>query len=464
MGGKFDRTLDDIFAIQSEIARRPSPRNCKRNCRRKRRAIEAVPTRNWPPTSCTCRRGSWTAEWRGALGLSEQRVLLEQAVALDPSFLDAQVKLADAYGRLVWTGADPEGIYRDKAEALTAYIERNWPERPEAVLARGNYEYTVNRDYQRALDAYQGILPQFPNNPQLLNIVASSYKRLGQYDLGLPVIREAVSLDPENAAMAGELVMHLQGAGHLEEALATTRRNAQRFPGSISEQYALAVKSLTLAGDLDTYFMAWEEIRRLDPEGGVTRDTQMGNEYRRLLRLRLAADGPDALVAELDASTNETNPWSAAWRDLTAAELLLISGREAEGRLRARAALDGVERNLSEGRALPANTPKIHYTYFSYFACLAGDQGAYNRYRAVANTIPAAELLLGRSAKHLEAVALAACGDAARGWALLAPLRGPGDISDWELVLDPLYAYYFGELLEFQALVASTPAQSPGEV
>ena len=82
---------------------------------------------------------------------------------MDPDFLQAQVLLAEAYGRVYWLGEDPDGRFATKASAMVADIARRWPDRPESRQAHAQYTYTVKRDHARALTEFQALQVEKPS-------------------------------------------------------------------------------------------------------------------------------------------------------------------------------------------------------------------------------------------------------------------------------------------------------------
>ena len=443
----YDRKLDDIFAIQSDIARmiaaqletELSPEQAKR--------LAEVPTRNTEAYDLYLKARELGRSWLGAQSFKEMRPLLEQVVALDPNFLDAQVKLALVYGRLVWTGADPDGIYREKARIVTDQILQQWPGRPESDVAEGNYHYTVERDYQEALFSYQKALPFMPNDTELLLLIAASYKRLGQYALGLPVITLAESLDPEYPIIASEKRFHLVGTGQYEEAMDHARKAAAKFPDDIVIQLSLARSSLFLLGNKSEYLRVIESVKSMNP----LMISSMA------LRMQLNVEELDQQIFWINQTRNETDFWAGIDTDIQIAELLNLANREDESQRMAGTALESIEDRLAKGLPLGGNMPEAFYAQFAYLACLANDATAFNRYTEMANsTTPASSEAQKRKESAL-ALAMAECGDTEPLWALTKggstnPYYG---VTKWQLVLDPIYQHYFADIPQYQEMVKS---------
>lgn len=343
-------------------------------------------------------------------------------------------------------------MYRKKAESLTREIQQEWPDRPEAILAEARYQYTVKRNYDKALALYQGLLPHRPNDADLLLGVSSCLKRLDRFEEGLTIIDRAIALDPEHPQLANERSFQLIGSGQFDAAFAHMTETVERFPKDVTAIGNLASYSLILRGDRDRFVDLVKEIAELNPAFAFRRGA--GDDFDYPLYLRLNPElGPDEVIAQIDALKVERNPWQRVGFDIMASEHLNLASREAESVSRARSALDQIDSLMSEGRALPGNTPKSDFAFFSYAACLANDRGAFNRYRSISKAMTAAELESAYDADINMAKAQAECGDSEGAWHIVSEGRGTfWGLSAWELVLDPLWQHYFADLPEYRAL------------
>jgi TolB-like protein len=442
----YDRKLDDIFAIQSEIAQKIAGQlEMEMSPEQVERMAEA-PTKNLEAYDLYQKARESARVWLDAEGFKQQLPLFEKVVALDPEFLAAQVDLVAIYGRLVWTGSDPEGIYREKAKQLADHIVKKWPGRPETDNALANYYYTVERDYEKALAFYLKVLPHQPGDAKLLLNISSSYKRLGQHDLGLEMARRALSLDPQHPSINGEVGFHLIGLMMFEEAMEQFEQSLIQFPDDLSSRANVATYSLQLRGDTDRYYEQMALIHNVDPRSFSV--------DQRFFRMQLAQVNVDQLIAELDSRRDPDISWKNAAIDSQIAELLNLADRKEDSISRAKNALNAVEALLSAGEPLPSNKPKVEYAKFANMACLASDRGAFNQYQSVFNALKAVELGMESLSKKHMAIALAECGDIDAGWKLLeSAISVILGLSEWEIVVDPIYAHYFSGVPEFQALV-----------
>lgn len=452
----FDRTLDDIFAIQSEIALSIAGQLETELSPQAVELIDKRPTQNLAAYELYQQARELDREWLGAQGFIQQRELLEQALELDPDYLDAQTMLAKAYGRLVWTGADSDGSARAAATSLTETIMETWPERPQAQYVQGVLSYTVERDYETALRQFLPLRSEMPNNVALLTFLSGCYKRLERYSEGLEIVDYALTLDPENAGLNGERIFHLVGLGRHDEAFEMMRASIERFPESVSLLSSLAYFRLSLRGDLQGFYEAWDRIIEISGGQPVAGSGGLNTDPQILRRMRLSETGAESQLALVERTVDPESPWGRVFAAVDIAELLALAGQQERSLLRAQQGLAIAQNHLSEGVAIPINVPKLFYTRLAYLACLAGDQGAFNRYRSFSRSLGKAEPILERVSMMFLGTAIAACGNPASGYRMLMQAESAVfGVTDWLLALDPLFAHFFGDLPQFQQRVAA---------
>src|SRR4029077_4686542 len=103
---QYDRDLNDMFAIQSEIAQRGEKRLNARITATEKRTIEGKPTADLIAFDLYTRGKNLFLmapfSGKGGADLLEAIDLLNQAVARDPSFYEAYILLAEMHGFLYW--------------------------------------------------------------------------------------------------------------------------------------------------------------------------------------------------------------------------------------------------------------------------------------------------------------------------------------------------------------------------
>jgi TolB-like protein/predicted Ser/Thr protein kinase len=195
----YDRALEDIFAVQSDIAGRIIQQLGVTMLERERDAVEAKPTDNLLAYEAYLRglnqlnrAGSMEDRWRRA------ETLLQQAVALDSTFALAYAKLAEVHSEFYFWGFDKSDERLEKTRRAAERSLELQPDLPEGHLALGGYYYTCFFDYDRALKEYAIAAEGMPNHPRLLEGIAYIWRRQGLWHEAIGHLEEAARLDPAN--------------------------------------------------------------------------------------------------------------------------------------------------------------------------------------------------------------------------------------------------------------------------
>jgi serine/threonine-protein kinase len=202
----YDRTLDDAFAIQSDVAQRVVAAVGAALGRAERQALAEAPTADVEAYRLYLQGLEYYTR-PGYLRQNSEiaQQLYERAVARDPEFALARAALAAVHGRMSWFRYDesPERLARQREEAEAAL--RLAPDLPQAHLAMGLVHYHGRRDYRRALDALAIARKGLPNDAGLVSQIGSVHRRLGNWDEVLAAFAQATELDPRNANLFYDL-------------------------------------------------------------------------------------------------------------------------------------------------------------------------------------------------------------------------------------------------------------------
>jgi serine/threonine protein kinase/tetratricopeptide (TPR) repeat protein len=223
-----DRTLDDIFTVQTEIASRVVIALGIVLREREREIVEPIPTRNADAYQAYLRG-------RASAGYEEPKLdlaiaMFTRAVAIDPSFARAYAALSGCHLRYYWYGYDrsPQRIAL-AAQALDSAFALQ-PDLPEAYLARGLYYYYGLRDYVRALEAFNEAGHMLPSNVEVLSRIAYIWRRQGRFEAAAEQLKKVLTLDPKSAATAGDIGNTLYRLGRYAEAETYFERDIALLP------------------------------------------------------------------------------------------------------------------------------------------------------------------------------------------------------------------------------------------
>jgi len=202
----YDRTLEDAFAIQSDMAQRVVAAVGAALGAEERRAIAAAPTDNPEAYQLFLQAEAYRLRpgyLRGNLETGQE--LYERALALDPNFALAHAALSEIHGHLHWHRYDPSPgrVARQREAAETAL--RLAPDLPQSHVAMGRVLYWCQSDYQGALEEFEIALRRMPNDAELVLIIGAVHRRLGNWSAVRAAYDRATQLNPRSADLHGDL-------------------------------------------------------------------------------------------------------------------------------------------------------------------------------------------------------------------------------------------------------------------
>src|SRR5258705_8773694 len=178
---QYDRDLNDLFAIQSEIAQKVAERLNAKVTATERLAIEEKPTNDLVAFELYSRANNiWGISW-GRENALQAIDLLNQGVARDPSFLEAYCKLAVIHDQLYFFGLDHTPTRLAAAEAAVEKAFRIRPNSGEAHLARALHLYNGYLDDDAALAELEVARLSLPNDSAMFFLVGLIRRRQGNW-------------------------------------------------------------------------------------------------------------------------------------------------------------------------------------------------------------------------------------------------------------------------------------------
>jgi TolB-like protein/Flp pilus assembly protein TadD len=200
---RYDRPLDDVFDIQTEIAKAVADQLQAKLSPVEKAAIEQPPTTDlvaYDRYLCAKKLHSTIGTFDARLTQYTRQTirLLEQAVAHDPTFLLAYCELARAHAYLYLLGADPSPTRIALAEGALSKALQFAPDRGEPHMAAAHVAYWCHRDYDRALAEVAIARPRLPNEPWVFGLPGAIARRRGQFEQCLINLERAAELDPRS--------------------------------------------------------------------------------------------------------------------------------------------------------------------------------------------------------------------------------------------------------------------------
>ncbi len=267
----FDRTLDDIFAIQDEIAERVGDALSESLLGvSPSQHIAGVGTENLEAYDLYLRalaehsKGSY-----GALKAAEG--FLKDALSLDPGFLDAKTELANSY-LLQWrTGLIEGGVA--PADVVTL-VEQVLAERPDDVRATtvlylteffsnmfgGNFAAAM--DASRLLEEHANA---HPNDFDATMSIAGIMMRFNREEEALALLERLARLDPLNPDVYTLLSMTYVNMERWDDAIDAASRSIELEPVNPTAQTMLA-RAYRESGDGVEWLRNYIKAMEVDPE------------------------------------------------------------------------------------------------------------------------------------------------------------------------------------------------------
>jgi TolB-like protein/Tfp pilus assembly protein PilF len=194
----YNRKLDDIFSVESEVAGAIADKLNARLSGTEKQDLADKPTNN-PEAYDAYLRGLALAE-RSYLSDADAKKALasfENAVRLDPNFALAWARVSRTHSN-IFQYSDGSAARRDSARDALEKALQLQPNLVEVHLAEGHYAYRVVHDYERARKILEQVHLKWPNNPEAPRALALVARREGRWDESLAHFHQALELDPRN--------------------------------------------------------------------------------------------------------------------------------------------------------------------------------------------------------------------------------------------------------------------------
>jgi len=222
----YDRNLDDIFAVQDEIARSVAG-TLKVTLLREKETVSE--TRNSQAYNAFL-MGQYFYRQQTRESLEKAIGYFEQAIKFDPRFARAWVGLAATYAFQAGLGyVVPKNGY-DQAKAVVKKALALDKNLAYAHRVFGWIKMSYDWDWAGAEASYQRAMSLEPRRGQLE--AAQLAVALGRFELALALARRAVELDPISVQAFATLGLSYWYGGRIEEAIATYGKILDLNPGN----------------------------------------------------------------------------------------------------------------------------------------------------------------------------------------------------------------------------------------
>jgi TolB-like protein/predicted Ser/Thr protein kinase len=262
---QYDRGLNELFPLQSEIAQKVAERLNARVTAAERLAIEEKPTTDLMAFELYSRAnnvGGVNGQMEDMLQVID---LLNQAVARDPSFLQAYCKLATSHDQLYFFGFDHTPARLALAEAALKEAFRIRPNAGEAHLARAIHRYNGYLDYDGALAELEIARRSLPNDPWVFAVMGIIQRRQGRWEEAIRSFERAIELDPRNLNSLLQAGNSYQMARRYAEQKSKLDRMLTIAPNDVSVKAERAFVEVHWKADTGPLHQLIDEIRTTNP-------------------------------------------------------------------------------------------------------------------------------------------------------------------------------------------------------
>jgi TolB-like protein len=214
----FERTLDDVFDIQSQIAREVIDRL----------AADKTRTKEWKMTASIDAYAHYTRgrqildnTYGDSTELSDsfKPVLqqFEKAIQIDSGFVDAWAELISVESFILMANSK-DSLREKKIRKYYQDFDARFPDSWQKKLVQGQIAYRVDFDYDNALGLFEQVLHENPDNVHAVYALSSIHKRKFNFEAALKYGAKLINLNPAHGGNWINIGQILEFMGDTENA------------------------------------------------------------------------------------------------------------------------------------------------------------------------------------------------------------------------------------------------------
>jgi TolB-like protein/class 3 adenylate cyclase/Flp pilus assembly protein TadD len=266
----YDRPLNDVFAIQSEIAKTIVDQLRAKLSPTEKAAIEKPPTKDLTAYDLYLRGRALYADTTANIPAREKlpraASLLEEAVAHDPQFLLAWCLLSRVHGDIYFEGYDHTASRNELANAAVQTALRLDPDAGEGHLALAEYHYHGSRAYESARSELGIARRTLPNNAEVFEYTGYIDRRDGRWEEATHNLERALELDPRNFLTLQQLAVTYSWQRRYPDQARALDRALIIVPGDAVTRIVRAGVALDRRADIKPFQKALATVVAEDPK------------------------------------------------------------------------------------------------------------------------------------------------------------------------------------------------------
>lgn len=189
----FDKRMEDVFAIQSNVAQQVALGLKAKLTPDEKALIAKKPTESLEAYNLYLQGNN--LQYNSAQDNENAIKLYEKAIEIDPGFVLAKTRLLTAYSRSVSEYGVRKRSFYDTLFQMAKDLHETYPDIEETNIVLG-YQYLIKSDYKNAKTHLTAALEKNENNSQALNTMGMLTRNEGRFDEAIPYFIKGLSIEP----------------------------------------------------------------------------------------------------------------------------------------------------------------------------------------------------------------------------------------------------------------------------
>jgi TolB-like protein/Tfp pilus assembly protein PilF len=258
----YDRDLTDVFAIQTDLAKKISGELQAKLSPAEKAQMERKPTENGEAYLAFVQANNLGCALEDFDKLKQSEQLYDRAVQLDPNFAVALARSSLLQSWIVHN-FDRTSERREKARALAERALRLQADLPEAHLAVGYSYYYGDNNYDAALREFEIAQRGLPNESDAYLAIGAIQRRQGQWAESTANLEKAVSLNPKDIWPLQNLTFNYAMLRNYDAANKTIDRALAIDPNALEPLEVKSKLAIFEKGDFSVAENAFEAVKSI---------------------------------------------------------------------------------------------------------------------------------------------------------------------------------------------------------